>query len=110
MGTPVAQMPGTNLMLRISRETTADNENEVLLRIEGQVTGLWVEEVRRTCYEAIGVNGRRGNPLMLDLADVSFIDADGVALLRELAARGAGLVNGSLFVMEQLKEVTRADR
>jgi anti-anti-sigma factor len=97
-------------MLRISRETTADNKDAVLLRLEGQVSGLWVEEVRRTCYEAIGVNGRRGNPLVLDLTDVSFIDADGVALFRELAAHGADLVNGSLFVMEQLKEVTRANR
>jgi anti-anti-sigma factor len=97
-------------MLRISRETTADSKNRVVLRLEGQVTGLWVEEVRRTCDEAIGVNGRRGNPLVLDLADVSFVDAAGVVLLRELAARGADLVNGSLFVMEQLKEVTRANR
>lgn len=97
-------------MLKISRETTADSQDRVLLRLEGQVTGLWVEEVRRTCYEAIGVNGRRGNPLVLDLRDVSFIDADGVALFRELAAYGTDLVNGSLFVMEQLKEVTRANR
>jgi len=97
-------------MLKISRETTADSRDQVLLRLEGQVTGLWVEEVRRTCDETIGVNGRRGNPLVLDLADVSFIDAGGVALFRELAASGAELVNGSLFVMEQLKEVTRANR
>jgi anti-anti-sigma factor len=96
-------------MLRISRETTADSKDAVLLRLEGQVTGLWVEEVRRTCDEAIGVNDRGGNPLVLDLTDVSFIDTDGVALFRELAARGANLVNGSLFVMEQLKEVTRAN-
>jgi anti-anti-sigma regulatory factor len=97
-------------MLRISRDTAADSKDRVLLRLEGQVTGLWVEEVRRTCNEAIGVNGLRGNPLVLDLADVSFIDADGVALFRDLTARGADLVNGSLFVMEQLKEVTRANR
>ena len=95
-------------MLRISRETTADTD-AALLRLEGQVTGLWVEEVRRTCDEAIGVNGRGGHPLVLDLTDVSFIDTDGVALLRELAARGADLVNGSLFVTEQLKGVTRAN-
>ena len=97
-------------MLRISREATADSEDRVLLRLEGQVTGLWVDELRRTCDEAIGVNGRGGNPLVLDLADVSFIDAHGVALFRELSARGADLLNGSLFVMEQLKEVTRANR
>jgi anti-anti-sigma factor len=97
-------------MLRISRGTATDRKGAVLLRLEGQVAGLWVEEVRRACYDAIGVNGRGENPLVLDLADVSFIDAEGVALFRELASPTVELVNASLFVMEQLKEVTRANR
>jgi hypothetical protein len=45
---------------------------------------------------------------VLDLADVSFVDADGVALFRELTARRVVLTNASLLVMEQLKEVTDA--
>jgi anti-anti-sigma factor len=97
-------------MLRISREKAANNQDTVLLRLEGQVIGLWVQEVRRACYEAMGVDGRGRNPLVLDLTDVSFIDADGVALFRELASLRVELVSGSLFVMEQLKEVTRASR
>jgi len=46
---------------------------------------------------------------VLDLTHMSFIDADGVALLGHLISRQA-LTNCSVFVGEQLKEVTNADR
>ena len=100
-------------MLRISRSTPTDGKNgdkAVLLRLEGQVSGPWIEELRRVCNETIDENGRSTQPLMLDLAGVSFIDADGVALFRELNARHVLLTNGSLFVMEQLKKVISGDR
>ena len=97
-------------MLRITRETTVDDKETTLLRLEGQVTGPWVDEVRRECHEAIGVNSRGGHLLVLDLAGVSFIDVDGVALFRELALRRVTLTNGSLFITEQLKEVSHATR
>jgi len=51
----------------------------------------------------------RPDPLVLDLADVFFIDVDGVALFRELAARRVTLTNGSLFVTEQLKGMVNAN-
>ena len=97
------------LMLRITRGTTTDGTKTTLLRLEGQVTGRWVEELRRSCQEALGTNGQRV-PLALDLADVLFIDADGIALFRELAAQQVKLANGSLFITEQLKGVTHGSR
>jgi anti-anti-sigma regulatory factor len=72
-------------MLRISR-ITRTGDQAVLLRLEAQVTGRWTEELRRVCSETISGNGY-GQALVLDLAGVSFIDANGVALLRDLAAR-----------------------
>jgi len=94
-------------MMRISHGTTAD-DNEAVFRIEGQVSGPWIEELRRVCNETLGGNGHWGGRLVLDLADVSFVDADGVALFRELTARRVILINASLFVTEQLKEVIDA--
>ena len=94
-------------MLRITQVTTAGDDKAAILRLEGQVAGRWVEELRRVCNETIGGNGHL---LVLDLADVLFIDMDGIALFRELAARQVSLTNGSLFVTEQLKEVTHASR
>ena len=95
-------------MMRISHGTTADDKEAVLFRIEGQVGGPWIEELRRVCNETLGDNGHGSQRLVLDLSDVSFIDADGVALFRELTARRVILTNASLFVTEQLKGVTNA--
>ena len=110
--TPVHQLLSKShelLMLRITRGTTADDKEVTVLRLEGQVIGQWVEELRRVCNEISG-NGHGSHPLTLDLADVLFIDADGVALFRDLAARRVTFANSSLFVTEQLKEVPHASR
>jgi anti-anti-sigma factor len=96
-------------MLRITCTTTADGKDATLLRLEGQVTGPWVKELRRLCSDAMSDNGHAAHPLALDLTDVSFIDADGLALFRELTARRVSLTNCSVFVAEQLKEVARVD-
>ena len=70
-----------------------------MLTLEGRVVGRWVAELRRAAED--GLESPRG--LMLDLAGVSFLDADGVALIRDLSDRGARLVNASPFVAEQLR-------
>jgi anti-anti-sigma regulatory factor len=94
-------------MLRISQAVTSD-EKAVLLRLEGQVSGRWVEELRRACGEYQG--NVHQSELSLDLAEVSFIDADGVALFRELTARRVRLTNCSPFAAEQLKGVAHGHR
>ena len=97
-------------MLRISRAATADHSERELLRLEGQVTGPWVEELRRACAETLGSNGHSRNGFVLDLAGVSFLDADGIALFRELAARRVLFTNCSAFIAAQLKGVADVDR
>jgi hypothetical protein len=85
-------------MLKIARG--APDEGTEILRLEGKVVGLWVAELRRSCESALHQGCAR---LVLDLADVTFIDPDGVALLHELSARGITLTNCSLFSAEQLR-------
>ena len=97
-------------MLRINVGTKVDDTAVARLRLEGQVSGPWVEELRRVCAETLGNISDEAHPLMLDLTDVFFIDADGVALFRDLAARHVTVTNGSLFVTEQLKEVCDVSR
>jgi anti-anti-sigma factor len=87
-------------MLRISR--TATHDSTTTLKLEGQVRGQWVEELRWACAEALG---RREARLVLDLEDVSFIDIVGLDLFRELASRDVVFHNCSLFAAEQLKAV-----
>ena len=85
-------------MLRIS--VVGSSGGVIALRVEGQVKGRWVEELRTACDGAL-ISGAR---LTLDVADVSFIDACGVALLRCLVSRQVAILNPSPFVAEQLKD------
>ena len=85
-------------MLRI---TVVESSSEaVRLRAEGRLTGGWVDELRRTCDLHALSNGIR---LTLDLADVSFADAAGIELLKELRTRLVTLLSPSSLVAEQLK-------
>jgi len=93
-------------MLKI---TSTTGKQPVSLRLEGKVSGPWVEELRRACDEILGSNAH-GDGLVLDLADVSFIGADGLSLFRELTARRVVVTKCSPFVAEQLKEVADVDR
>jgi hypothetical protein len=45
-----------------------------------------------------------GIQLCLELADVSYADAAGIVLLKELESRGVGLMHANPFMAEQLKE------
>ena len=72
----------------------------VRLRVEGRLTGCWVEELRRVCDLHALNDGIR---LTLDLADVSFADAAGIELLKELRMRVVILLSASSLVAEQLK-------
>ena len=84
-------------MLKLSQPTNADSV--VTLKLEGSLSGLWVDEVRRTCEELLA----EGRAFVLDLSEVWFLDAAGVALVCQLKSRGVIWKHCSPFVAEQLK-------
>lgn len=84
-------------MLKISR--LDPSPGVVTLQLEGRVQGPWVEELRRACAQVLATQHR----LILDLAEVSFIDLQGVALCHHLRDHNVLFLHGSLFVTEQLK-------
>jgi len=45
-----------------------------------------------------------GNRLSVDLKNISFIDCEGIALIRDLIQRGVQHLNPPLFVAEQIKK------
>ena len=94
-------------MLRITCTDSGDCDR-VLLRLEGEVRGEWVDELRRACDEA--VPSRRRAQLVLDLRDVLFVDVRGVLLFQQLSAQSAQFTNCSPLVAEQLKEVANGCR
>jgi hypothetical protein len=93
---------GTNapekvVMLRITR--LAGPEPAPTLKLEGKLVGPWVGALREACVP--------GEGLRLDLAAVTFADAAGVELLRELLARGVTLAACSGLVAGLLHEEAR---
>lgn len=73
----------------------------ITLRLEGRLVGPWVEILRAACGEALAVHDR----VLLDLAQVSFIDAAGLAALREMDVERVGVAGCSGFIAQMLKEV-----
>lgn len=84
-------------MLKISQINPA--HRAVTLRLEGRVVGPWVTELQKSCEDAM----TEGRSLKLHLADVEFMDAQGVALLSSLRLRGVALLECPPFAAEQLK-------
>jgi anti-anti-sigma regulatory factor len=62
------------------------------IKLEGEIVGAWVGAARDAC----AIRGRR--PLRLDLAAVTYVDAAGVQLLRDLVAEGAEIAACSSFI------------
>jgi ABC-type transporter Mla MlaB component len=88
-------------VLKIS--VTNESNEATQFQLEGKLVGPWVEELRRLSDEALS----RQEAVSLDLGKVWFIDAHGIALLRDLAARRVAQVNCSQFISQQLKETAQ---
>ena len=69
------------------------------LNLEGEILGPWVGAVRDACTK----RGRRSARPRLDLAAVTYVDAAGVELLRDLMAEGVEITACSSFVRELLR-------
>lgn len=87
-------------MLRISIVDSTDSA--VCLHVEGQLTGRGVEELRQACELHTAATGAR---LTLDLAEVSFADAEGIKLLKELKVRDVAIVNLVPYLALQLQDL-----
>jgi hypothetical protein len=90
---------GAFKMLRITVVDSSDLG--VRLRVEGRLTGPSVEELRQSCEVHAP---RDGAQLTLDLVDISFADADGIELLKDLESRNITFVNLASFLAMQLRD------
>lgn len=84
-------------MLRIT--STIDPQGEESLRLEGRIAGPWVALLADSAASAL----LRSPRLALDLAAVTFADAEGTRVLRELVRGGARVTAASRFVRELLE-------
>jgi anti-anti-sigma regulatory factor len=83
-------------VLRITR--ISRKGRGLTIKLEGEIVGARVAVARDAC----AARGRRPRRLCLDLAAVTYVDAAGVQLLRDLMAGGAEIAACSSFVGELL--------
>jgi anti-anti-sigma regulatory factor len=83
-------------VLKITR--LSHKERGLTIKLEGEILGPWVGVVRDACTK----RGRRSARLSLDLAAVTYADAAGVQLLRDLAGEGNEIAACSIFIAELL--------
>ena len=84
-------------MLRITRIAGSDSVDT--LKLEGKLLGPWVNEVRN----AYALSRSHASATRLDLSELSFVDPDGAALLRELNGSGVPILACSSFIAELLQ-------
>ena len=90
-------------MLRLTRTTRLRDEvvpDEVVLVLEGQIVAEWVDLLEAECLELLESHGK----VLLDLANVSYLDGRAVRLLRKLATRSVVLINCPPLVDELVRE------
>ena len=83
-------------MLKITE--IARNDSGRTFKLEGKLLGPWVDELRNVCGQPIG----RLEQVGIDLAAVTFVNAAGTELLRELIRQGIIITQCSAFIAELL--------
>ncbi len=85
-------------MLKITRSVLS--KQEITLQLDGRVTGQWAELLRDSAESVLN----EGLTLNVDLKNISFVDCEGIAVIRTLIQRGARHINPPLFVAEQIRK------
>ncbi len=77
---------GLRPRFRMLRITIHDKKDAVVLSLEGELIGPWVQEVEQCWRKVFASLGNRS--VHVDLSAVSFVDAAGGALLRRMQEAG----------------------
>jgi len=76
--------------------------------LEGKLVGPWVQELE-TCWETALV-ACPSRTMLVDLADVSFIDAEGRALLARMRQKGVRLLSTGILINSIVDEINTEQR
>ena len=87
-------------MLKI---TVMQTQTEKRWILQGQLVGLWVEELRRCWKEKRITKNRKG--CVVDLNGVTFIDKRGERLLRAMSKTGADLTSNGMYTKHLLEKL-----
>ena len=90
-------------MLRITLDKNSRCSN---LRLEGRLTGPWVEELERT-WRALA-SGPANGRVAVDLTDATFVGEDGKKLLEAMYSEGAKLKASGCVTRRMVEEIERS--
>jgi ABC-type transporter Mla MlaB component len=96
---------GERAMLRIYIHDEVPVTSFVL---EGKLVGPWVEELEKGWESALAAYPSR--MMLVDLADVSFIDSKGQALLARMRQKGARLLSTGVLINAIVAEIDAEQR
>ncbi|MBI2468608.1 MAG: hypothetical protein HYV62_12475 [Candidatus Rokubacteria bacterium] len=85
-------------MLRITK--VAEDPGSVTLKVEGRVVSDWVQVLEQECLRSLG----RNQEVVLDFADVVFVDGRGISMLTRIKSRAVQIVNTSGLLEDLLRE------
>ena len=87
-------------MLRITVQTEGD---KTVLKLDGKITGPWIKELEG-CWEMLR-RLQAGRQMVVDLADVSFINPAGSQLLERMHREGAELLGEGPLTRSIVEEI-----
>jgi len=76
--------------------------------LEGKLVGPWVKELEKYWESALATNASQR--MFVDLADVSFIDSEGRALLARMRQKGARLLSAGVLIDAIVAEIDAQQR
>jgi anti-anti-sigma regulatory factor len=85
-------------VLRITTITAKDSQ---VLKLEGKLSGPWVDELQSCWKEAVAEVAHR-KPIQIDMRGVSYLDPRGRKLLQRMEHEGAALTECSNFIRRLL--------
>ena len=71
--------------------------------LEGKLVGPWVKELEKHWESAFAANASR--TMLVDLADVSFIDSEGRALLGRMRGKGVRLLSTGILIDQIVADI-----
>jgi anti-anti-sigma regulatory factor len=90
-------------MLKI---TLHDSAREFRLKLEGRLSGPWVQELEQ-CWNTAS-STTHGRKTVLDLGEVDFVDPAGESLLAHMHAQGVELVAVTPLIRALVREIGHA--
>ncbi|MBH0208427.1 MAG: hypothetical protein HP495_07915 [Nitrospira sp.] len=93
-------------MLKITSQRDSARQDLCLI-LEGRLAGQWVDELRVYCGR-VAANQQRCS--LIDLTGVTFVDAEGKALLAQLWQQGTELRASGCLTRCLVEDIAKADR